>query len=168
MIGWINSCRCSRPSFSCLYLDHNCLIPSFVLCLAKSSLCFIPCFKLMPTSFLTRKSKWKVFRSVVIASFLSPIYKFVVSHYCNASIKLFLSFWSFYYAHTEYVVFFWSHCSICLNYFMLLLVLKILEVWLIVCFQLRILILFVLLTLFSSSSSSDMGSVSKKLLFINF
>ena len=68
-------------------------------------------------------------------------------------------FWWFYHADTKDVIFFWFRCLICLNYFQHLFVLRILEVWLIVCLESRFLILFFS---FTSSSSPSIGGMSDK------
>ena len=90
------------------------------------------------------KSKWNFFCPVVISSLLSPMCTPIIIMTWLDCCK---AFWWFRYVDKVDMLFLWFCFLVCKNYFQLLFVLIILEVWLIVCLGLRFLILFLLLLL---------------------
>ena len=113
----------------------------FIIYLVKKSLGFrvelISCFRLL--SILLVKFKRIVFGSVIITSLLSAMRAPVVT---MTWLNCYKAFWWFYYAATKATLFVWFRILVCLNYFQFLFVLIILGIWLIVCLELRFLILF--------------------------
>ena len=92
----------------------------------------VSCFWLLLTSI--GKSKWRVLSLVFITSRLLSIYIPIVImtwlNHCKA-------FCWFCYADTKDILSTWFYFLVCMNYIQLLYVLIILEVWLIVSFELR-------------------------------
>ena len=135
MFHWFYCFLCSWIWFPCLYLDNVWLILFFVVCLCRMSLYFmmklVSCFKFLLSSL--GKSKWKVLGFVVIKNFLlsmcTPIIIIMTwLNYCKPC-------WWFYYADAKIIIFVWFRFSFCINCFLLLFVLIILEVWLKVCLE---------------------------------
>ena len=124
---------CSWISFPCLCFGNNCWISFFILSLAKDSLRFMinsnSCFKFLSTPLGKSKSKSKVLVFLITAIFSSGIIMIWLK-YCKV-------FWWFYCADTKDIVSFWFRFLVCLNYFQLLYALIMIEVWLIVCLELR-------------------------------
>ena len=132
---------CSWISFSCLYFNNNCSVSIFILFSAKDWFLFminsISCIKFSSTFWSQSKLKQKVLGSLITVIFSSTI----VMTWLNCC-RL---FWWFYYADTNDTVFVWFRYLISLNYFQLLFVLIILEVYLIICLESKLLIIFLLL-----------------------
>ena len=128
-------------SFSCLYLDNNCPTLFFVVCPAKSLLCFMidqVLFAKLLSAYLG-KSKRKVLSSAVVLSSIysmcAPLILVTWLSYCKL-------FWWFYWVDKVDTIFVWFWFLVCINYFQLLFVLIILDVWLIVCLDLKFWFLF--------------------------
>ena len=86
------------------------------------------------------KSKQKVLGSDIIMSLLSPIIVMIWPNYCKY-------FWWFYCVNGKDIAFVWFRFLVCIDYFQHLFMITILEVWLIVCLELRFSIIFVLIIL---------------------
>ena len=91
-----------------LYLYYNCLISFFVLSSTKNLLCLIiesvSCFRLL--SVFLVKLRWIVLSSVIITSFLSPMWTPIIIRAWLNCCKGFL--W-FHCANTKYIILAWFH-----------------------------------------------------------
>ena len=126
---------CSWMSLQCVYLDNDCLILFLIVGSAKDLVFYD-----------------KIFRKIkVYKKYLSPHFTVIVSNvhsnYYNDLIKLLQSVLVILLCRYKRYNICLNSFLVCMNYFWLLFVLIILKDWLMVCLELRFLILFLLLLL---------------------
>ena len=112
----------------CLYFYNNCSILLFLFCSqVKYSLffTFYDKFNFMLQILINILGEWKI----KIKSYGISTHNHILFYYYNDLIKLFsFFFWWFYFSDTKNALFAWFNFLICLNYFLLLFMLIILEI----------------------------------------
>ena len=95
-------------------------------------------FEFTVFALLSYQRNSSVFITSLLSFLITPI---VITTWLNC----YKTFWWIYYTGTKDTVFVWFHFLVCMNYFQLLFVLVILEVWSIVCLELLLWLLLLLL-----------------------